>query len=65
MNDAAFIRDRIVRLLKSEKDFRGMVSAETDAYISAAADVVVPCDDGDCDIYRITIVPHDIRKRIK
>ena len=65
MVNAGLIRDRVVRLLKNEKDFNGLVSAEINGCFSAAADIALPGKDGDCDVFRIAVVPHDMRKYLK
>ena len=65
MNNAVLIRDKVVRLLKSEKGFNSLVSVEINGCLSAAADIALPGKDGDCDVFRIAVVPHDARKYLK
>ena len=62
MNNAKVIRDKVIGLLKKEEGFSGLVSVEIDGCKSAAADIAVPKRNGTCDVYRITIVPHNTRK---
>lgn len=62
MNNAKVIRDKVIRLLKKEEGFSGLVSAEIDGCKSAAADIAVPRKDGACDVYRIAVVSHNIGK---
>lgn len=64
MNNAIFIRDRIVRLLKSEKDFNGSVTAEINGCFSAALDLALPDDNGNFEVYKIAVVPHDVTKEL-
>ena len=61
MNNAALIRDKIVALLKTDKDFNGSLFALTDACVCASVDITTV----EGETYRIAVVPHGIELQDK
>lgn len=64
MLKTAFIRDRVVKLLGLDGDFNGMIAAEINGCICFAADIALPDTEGNAEIYRIAVVPHNWQKNI-
>ena len=58
MNDPKFIRDAILKGLKDNQDFGGMVFAEIDGCYFSAADIALPDCDNTAKVFRIVIVKH-------
>ena len=64
MKSPAFIRDRVIAILEKEEGFNGMVAAEINGCVCSAADIALPDENGDSEVFRIAVVPHSWRKHI-
>ena len=58
MRDTACVRDDIIRLLRGEKNYSGMVSIEIDGYFFSAAEVALPDNEGNCEVFRIAVISY-------
>lgn len=58
MNSSSLLRDTIVKTLKKEKDFEGMVSVDFDGFYFSAVDITLPDNKGGYEVYRIAVVKH-------
>ena len=63
MDNSAFIRDTILNNLRNERDFDGMTATELNGYHFSAADIALPDNDGNCEVYRIAVIKHNQQRR--
>ena len=57
---AKFLRDTIIRDLK--QDYDNLTVAEINGTFFAAADIAIPRKQGDCQSFRIVVIPNRIDK---
>jgi len=58
MSKTRFIRSTILRYLKNDRNFDGMVTAEFNGKYFYAADIALPNNENHCQVFRIIVVKH-------
>ena len=58
MNQSKHIRDAVLKHLKMEREFNGMITAEIDGCNFAAADIAFPGTENRRQVYRLIIIKH-------
>ena len=57
------LRDTILQNLKNDKAFDGMVTVNMNGYFFSAADIALPVEGDEPDVYRIAVVKHGAKEK--
>ena len=63
-NQAIALRDAIVRALKNDEKINGITVTINDGYLIAATDVAMLDISGNCQAFRIAVIPHKLDYRV-